>query len=209
MYSVNRNYSRNKYRGFTLAETIVTTALFGLIMIAVTTAIHNIYRYNAYTFAQAYQVQNARIGLQSLVRDIREMTFADDGSFPLVIMESDKIGFYSDIDRDDSVEYVEYELIDPTIVTKSVFNATGSPPTYNTSAADDVYTLSRYVQNVVQSLPVFKYYDSNGTELVSSDDILDVRYVEVEIIVNIDPIRDPGQYQLRSSAALRNVKDNL
>lgn len=201
------NKKKNK-AGFTLVETIVVLALYTIIMLAVTTGIHNMYRYNAYTFAQAYQVQNARIGMQSLIRDIREMTYADDGSFPLVTMEDNKIAFYSDIDRDDSVEYVEYELTD-TILTKSVFNATGSPPVYDTGSPDEFYTMSRYVQNLNQGTSTFSYYDNNGIGIASSTNLIDVRYIKAQIIVNIDPIRDPGEYMLRSSAALRNLKDNL
>jgi hypothetical protein len=30
-----------------------------------------------------------------------------------------------------------------------------------------------------------------------------------KIIVNIDPVRDPGEFMLKSSAALRNLKPNL
>lgn len=187
----------------------MVVALYSLMMIVVTTGIHNMYQYNSYTFAQAYQVQNARLGMQSLVRDMREMAFADDGSFPLVIMEPNMIGFYSDIDRDNSVEYVEYELIASTTITKSVFNATGSPPVYDTDNPDEVYTLSRYVQNLNQATSTFFYYGNSGNVISSSTDLIDVRYIEAQIIVNIDPIKDPGQFMLRSSAALRNLKDNL
>jgi hypothetical protein len=65
------------------------------------------------------------------------------------------------------------------------------------------------VQNGLQATSTFFYYDVNGTAVTNSSNITDVRYVEAQIIVNIDPIRDPGQFMLRSSAALRNVKENL
>jgi len=192
-----------------LVELMVTVSLFTILMLVITNSISAMYTYNAYTFAQAYQVQNARNGMQALIRDVREMTFADDGTFPLAVMEPYKIGFYSDIDRDDSVEYVEYELIADTILTKQVYNATGTPISYNLSIPDESYTLSEYVQNFTQGSSTFKYYDTNGSELTSATDITDVRYVRAEIIVNIDPVRDPGEFMLRSSAALRNVKENI
>lgn len=203
---------KNKYlshTGFTLVESVMVVALFALMMLVIANSIAAMYRYNAYTIAQAYQVRNARQGIQSLVRDIREMTFADNGSFPLVEMEDHLISFYSDIDRDDSVEYVEYELIASTTLYKRIYNAIGTPPTYNMSTPDETYILSEYVQNIIQGTSTFAYYDSTGTEIVSAASLVDVRYVEAKLIINIDPIRDPGQYMLRSSAALRNVKDNL
>ena len=196
-------------KGMTLVEMLVVVALFTILMLVVTNSIAAMYKYNAYTFAQAYQVQNARNGMQSLIRDVREMTFADNGTFPLAIMEPYKIGFYSDIDRDDSVEYVEYELIAATTLTKQIYNATGSPVQYDLSASDETYQLSEYVQNFTQGSSTFRYYDNAGTEVTNSNNITDVRYVTAEIIVNIDPVRDPGEFMLRSSAALRNVNENI
>ena len=193
----------------TLAEMLVSVALFTLLTLVITNGIQQMYNYNAYTFSQAYQVENARGGMQALIRDVREMTFADNGTFPLAVMEDHRIGFYSDIDRDDSVEYVEFLYSASTTIAKNVYNATGSPPTYDTSTPDQTFTLSRYVQNDLQATSTFFYYDGSGVAVTDPNIITDVRYIEAQIIVNIDPIKDPGQFMLRSSAALRNVKENL
>jgi hypothetical protein len=142
-----------------------------------------------------------------MVRDIREMTFADDGSFPIARMEANRIGFYSDIDRDNSVEYVEYELATTTL-SKRIYGATGNPPVYGTTP-ESTHILSEYVQNLVQATSTFYYYDSEGNPVTVSSDITDIVYIAAQIIVNIDPIRDPGEFMLKSSAALRNLKENI
>lgn len=191
-------------QGFTLVETIVVIALFSILMIAVSESIASFYRLNAYTIAQAYQVDTARMGVEQLVRDLREMTFADDGTFPLVSMGTTSIAFFSDIDRDNSVEYVTYSLQGTTLM-KRVYNATGSPPTYGTTTPQETLTLSEHVQNTIQTTPIFVYYDAEGSLATATSTVTDIRYVGVSIIVNIDPVRDPGQYMLRSSAALRNL----
>jgi Tfp pilus assembly protein PilE len=193
----------------TLVEAMVALALFTLLMLVVTNGIQQMYVYNAYTFAQAYQVQNARLGMQAFIRDVREMTFADDGTFPLAVMQENEIGFYSDIDRDDSVEYVIFTYAASTTIAKEIYNATGSPPVYDLSAPDETIILSRYVQNNLQATSTFYYYDETGAPVTDPNNITDVRYVESQIIVNIDPVRDPGQFMLRSSAALRNVQENI
>ena len=196
--------------GFTLTETVVVVALFTIIMLAIMESIASFYRLNAYTIAQAYQVDNARRGTEQLVRDLREMTYADNGTFPLTLMEGYRVGFYSDIDRDNSVEYIEYTLASSTASTtlyKKVYNATGTPLTYSTTSPESTTTLSEYVQNELQNIPIFVYYDMNGNPATATTTVTDIRYVEVSVIVNIDPIRDPGQYMLRSSAALRNLKN--
>jgi len=192
-------------QGFTLVETIIVIALTTLISGALLSGIASFYRFNGYVVAQAYQVSHVRVALEQMIRDLREMTYADDGTFPLVTMEDTAIGFFSDIDRDNSVEYVEYSLSTTTLERK-IYNATGSPPVYSTSSPETTVTLSEYVQNSLQATPVFVYFDENGNPATPTTTITDIRYVEVSVIVNIDPVRDPGEFMLRSSASLRNLK---
>ncbi len=192
-------------KGFTLIEMIVVIALYTVIMFVVMNSIASFYQFNGYAIAQSYQITDARQGVDLMVRDLREMTYADDGTFPLVIMEDNRVGFYSDIDRDDSVEYVEYQLASTTL-TKRIFNATGTPPIYSTTTPDTIVTLSEYVQNGLQADSVFVYFDESGNEATATSTITDIRYIRVSVIVNIDPIRDPGEFLLRSSASLRNLK---
>lgn len=200
-------HTRNSSAGLSLVEMVVVVSLFALLMLAVMSAVAWFYRFNAYSIAQAYQVEHGRRGIEALVRDIREMTFADDGTFPLGLMEDNRIGFYSDIDRDNSVEYVEYELLG-TVLEKRVYDATGNPPVYD-GTPEETYIISEYVQNNVQATTTFAYFDRNGNPATATTTVTDIKYVEAKLIVNIDPIRDPGEYLLRSSAALRNLKDNL
>lgn len=193
-------------KGFTFVEMIVVIGISTIVMFAIMQSIATFYRFNAYSFAQSYQVQTARRGMDILVRDIREMTFADDGTFPLAITEDNKIGFFSDVDRDHSVEYIEYELATTTL-EKRIYGAIGNPPVYS-STPEETHILSIYVQNLLQAVPTFTYYDSSGTAATASTSATDIVYVEAQIIVNIDPVRDPGEFSLRSSAALRNLKEN-
>ena len=181
-------------------------ALFTILSLVLAESIASFYRLNAYTLEQAYQVDHARNGIKQLVQDLREMTFADNGTFPLTVMEETRVGFFSDIDRDDSVEYVEYELVGTTL-EKRIFNATGTSPTYDLSEPETVHIISEYVQNGLQNTPIFVYYDTSGAEASVSTTVTDIVYIGISIIVNIDPIRNPGEYMLRSSASFRNLKN--
>ncbi len=192
----------------TLVEVVVTVSIFSLLMLAVMEGFTYIYRVNAYTIAQAYQVDYARKGVQALVRDVREMTYADNGAFPLVVMDPHRIGFYSDVDQDSSVEYVEYTYqTASTTLIKNVYNATGTPLTYNLAMPDETYTLSEYVQNYAQSTSTFLYFDSIGATVTSTSQITDVRYLRAQAIVNVDPVRDPGEFMIRQSASIRNLSN--
>ncbi len=202
------NFKIKHNNGMTLVELIVAISLFAILSLAVSGSIASFYKYNAYSISQSYQISNARRGVDALVRDIREMTYADDGAFPLSIMEDNKIGFFSDIDKDDSVEYVEYELATTTL-EKRVYDATGTPPVYNIGIPDEIFILSEYVQNINQSTTTFEYYDGSGLIATPSSTVTDIKYIKVKAIINIDPIRSPSAFMLRSSAAPRNLKDNL
>lgn len=196
----------NQRQGMTLVEVVVVVALFTLLMLVITDVTDALYRNNAYTIAQSTEIDSARRGIQIAVRDIREMTYADNGAFPLVVMDPDRIGFYSDTDQDQSVEYIEYVYTAAsTTLTKNIYNATGTPRTYNLTTPDQTVTLSTYVQNALNSTSTFYYYDASGAAITNPSDLVEVRYIHTQIIVNVDPIRDPGEFLITGSSALRNL----
>jgi hypothetical protein len=195
--------------GMTLVEVVVVCGISTVLMLAIMSMVAFLYQTNAYTMAQAQEVDTARRGMTAWTGDAREMVFSANGTFPVARMGSTTMGFYSDIDSDNMVEYVEYRLATTTLY-KFVYSPVGSPPTYPTTTPEAVFTLSEFVQNASQNIPIFQYYNRNGTLLSSTSSLLtDVRYIRAQIIVNIDPIRSPGEFMLRSSVAPRNLKDNL
>lgn len=195
--------------GMTLVEVLVVLAIYVVLMGSITTMVAFIYRTNAYTMAQAEEVATARRGINTWTQDTREMVYGADGSFPVAKMGSTTLGFYSDVDRDMLVEYVEYRIATTTLY-KYVYNPVGSPPTYPNTTPDQLFILSEFVQNIGQAVPVFQYFDKNGALLNSTSSLLtDVRYIKAQLIVNIDPVRSPGEFMLKSSISPRNLKDNL
>ena len=59
-----------KARGFTLVETLAVISMFTILSFVLINTIVLFYRSNAYTLAQTAEVDSARRGMQSLVRDI-------------------------------------------------------------------------------------------------------------------------------------------
>lgn len=193
----------------TLVEAVVAVTIFTLLMLVITASVSNLYRYNAYALAQSHQLDLARRGVEVLTRDLREMIFADNGAFPLVRMEPHVVGFYSDVNGDDRVEYVEYELEATTTLEKRIYAATGGNPAYNLSTPSEVHIVSDYVQNLLQGTSTFIYYMNDGQVTTSPSNIANVRFIGAQLIVNVDAERNPGEYMLRTGATLRNLKDNL
>jgi type II secretory pathway pseudopilin PulG len=200
---------KNISNGFTLVETLVVAGLFTLLSLVIGLSIVNLYQSNSYTIAQSYEVDHARQGLQAWLSDAREMVYADDGTFPIAVTAPHRFGFYSDIDKDMATEYTLFELATTTLF-KYTYEATGTPPVYNLVTPTKTEILSEYVQNQLQATSTFKYYDTDGNQITATSSLLtDIRYIEMQVVVNIDPLRSPGEFLLRGGVAPRNLKDNL
>lgn len=195
--------------GFTLVEMIMVVSISTILMFVITGSILSLYKNHGYTYAQSNEVDAARRSISDWIRDAREMTPAANGAFPIVTVLPHRFGFYSDIDRDFGVEYIEYVVVG-TELYKYTYNPIGYPATYNTAVPDETELLSEFVQNLNQGVVTFNYYNNAGVLLASPAAMIsDIRYIEMQVIVNIDPLREPGEFMLKGSAAPRNLKDNL
>ena len=52
---------------------------------------------------------------------------------------------------------------------------------------------------------MFTYYDEEGAQVTDYADIAAVRFVTVNIVVDVDTGKLPDPFYIRSSAALRNL----
>jgi len=80
----------------------LTTALFSIIPA--------IYRVDSYVWHQAYATNEARRGVKTIIREIREAITAEDGSYVILSARDNEFIFFSDIDKDDDIERVRYFL---------------------------------------------------------------------------------------------------
>lgn len=326
-------------RSFTLIETIITIFIFSLLIGVITTSVIILYKSKSYTFQQSVAISEARKGIESMVKEIREATTAEDGSFAIEKAEDYKIVFYSDIDKDKEIEKIRYFLVstggqvkkltkecvsftrggkcsvsfsnfaqgiiglaevklsvegdldkenetvdiyadgkflgtlctgkkcgqcvgfyqdltsfyvtdlaednsleilasasssvDPicdweqknhsfklkvelnweekgtekAILKKGIINPTGFPPQYPEDS-EEILTISENIMNEIRREPIFRYYDSEGNLLSSPINLEKVSYVELKLIVNVDPNRPPQDYILQSKVQIRNLKLN-
>lgn len=196
--------------GFTLVEALVVVALNTALLLVITSTVTQLYKNYGYTFEQSNEIEVARKGLGTWVRDAREMTSGANGAFAIVRAGTSTMGFFGDIDRDSNIEYVEYSLGTSTTIRKYTYNPTGYPATYSTTSPSSIEILSEYVQNGRQNIVMFQYYNSSGVLIASPQaSISDITYITMNLIVNIDPVRSPGEFMLQGSAAPRNLKTNL
>jgi hypothetical protein len=138
-----------------------------------------------------------------MVRTIREAAFASDGAYPIVSLDDNEFSFYADTDSDAFIEKVRYFLNGNSIV-EGVVDPSGDPPVYTGSEVTD--DISDYVRNTEESLVMFTYYDAAGAQIIDYTDVAAVRFVTVNIIVDVDENNLPEPFHIRSSAAIRNLQ---
>jgi len=97
-------------RGFTFIETIVVITIFTLLIGAIFGFIIILYRTQSYAWEQSVAIDEARRGIEIMVKEIREARSGDDGSYPIEKAGDKEFIFYSDIDNDETTEKVRYFL---------------------------------------------------------------------------------------------------
>ncbi len=191
-------------RGFTLIETLVTILVFTIIMGALTGLIVRAYRTQSYSFQQSQAIEEARRGVEIMVKEIREARTAEDGSYVIYDAKDDELCFFSDIDKDLTIEKIRYFFEDNNF-KKGVIEPviTDGIAVYSTSTDDEIVSiLSLYVRN---GPAIFRYFDADGEELPSPARRRDTRVMRVFLIINVDPNKDPYNFELESDVEIRNL----
>jgi prepilin-type N-terminal cleavage/methylation domain-containing protein len=104
---MNKEKDKNNF-GYTLPEVLVVIAIFAMAMIGLSALVISGYRAQNYTFQQATAINEARRGIETMIKEIREAQTGADGSYLIEKADDNEFIFYSDIDVDGDVERVRY-----------------------------------------------------------------------------------------------------
>ena len=204
LYVIPNTSYVNPQRGFTIIESIVLVFVFVMIVGAIVVSLSYTYRGQRFAFEQADATRSARTGMERMVQNLREASSADNGAYPIISMGTSSIEFYSDYDNDSKIERLHY-FLDGTDIKRGIVESAGDPPTYATST-EVVSTVSQYVRNEDLGVPLFTLYDKDGALMSDYNEIDELAFVILRVVVNLHPERAPDDYELRTSAALRNVE---
>ncbi len=202
-----KNQGLNVSRGFTLVETVMVIAISVLILGSFVASISLFYRSNTYALEQAFAVNSARKGIENMMKDIRKVSYSDEGSYPVISMTTSSFSFYSNVDTDAYIEKVRY-FIDGTDLKKGVVNSSGTPLSYN-DANEIISVISDNVRNNTQSVALFSYYNASGTPVTNTASTTDIIFVTADIVVNVNPLDIVNDFRLRSSATMRNIREAI
>ncbi len=198
-------------KGFTLIEVLITIVILTVLGGGILTLIYITSRGRLVTFRNLLDVDQANAQVSLMVRELRNIRYADNASYPLELANDQEIIFYSDIDYDGQSERVRYTLSGNTLY-KGVIEPTGFPPTYPISN-EKVKVLSENVRNA--TTPVFYYYngdwpaDTQNNPLPQPVRLSDTKLIKVLLILNTQENDPETNFTLESYVQLRMLKDNL
>lgn len=181
---------------------LVVVAITGLVGVGVLSMIAYFYRSNAFLLEATTATDSASRGLNESLAALREASYGEDGSYPILAAATSSVTFFGDLDVDNSVERVRLYVSGGTLY-RGVTDATGNPPSY-TGQPEATATIATWVKNAT-STPVFTYYDEAGAQLTGTIDIASVRSVRTRLDVDINPYRAPNILILEGAATLRNL----
>lgn len=198
--------SLKQNQGFTLIETLFSTAIFVIIVGVMSIFFKNTWIYNAYLGSSLTSINSGRAALKTMVAEIRTASSGSDGAYAISAANATSFTFYSDIYNNGLKERIRY-FLNGNKLQKGVTIPTGSPLAYTGSE-----TITTLISNVT-STSIFNYYDKNydGTTAALSlpVDVSNIRLVKITVTIDDNPNRAPGTITISSQVTLRNIKDNL
>lgn len=197
-----------RQRGLTVIEVIVVVGLSGILMTALLRFLVAGHPLSKITYLQISSTEDARLQLRRLARTIREARVADTGAYPLAEAQPQRIVFFANVDGDVLTERVRYELVG-TDLMRGIIKPTGDPLTYNTGQ-EQTSIVAKSIRNV--AIPLFTYYSGDYPALqtpLTPTDVTEVKYIQVHLLVDVNPNQDPPPVDVVSQVQMRNLKTNI
>ena len=198
----------NDNNGFTLIELIIAIAVLVIMAVAISAFFINLYKEQGSDIARIKRIDVASRTIETMSSEIRKMNRAENGVFPLEIVQEQTLVFYSDVDNDGLTERIEYSLdeSDETILERKL---TEPGDSLDYSGEEIITTVVDGIRNGTELL--FRYYDENytGSEDSLTEPINVTSVKMIEIILDINPSEKYLSSPLRVETKVhpRNLKD--
>jgi type II secretory pathway pseudopilin PulG len=153
--------------GTSVVEMVIVTAILGLVMAVVIGAFVAVQRNVANQDIRLENLDEGRVMMATLSKDIRTATILTGGSSPFVTADGNRVKFYANLDTTGAPNLIEI-YVDPTNPTAPVLierltlpnQPLTDPPTYPPTPTK-IRFVGRYVTNGAGAW-LFAYYDVNG-----------------------------------------------
>jgi prepilin-type N-terminal cleavage/methylation domain-containing protein len=197
-------------KGMTLVEMIIAIAILLIGMEGFALLFLRSWQSNAFILEEGLASAAASRAVSRVVGELRRVRQADNGDFAVEAGDDYDLTVYIDIDNDNESERVHYYLDDANDEFKRGVtepNHGSYPPTYP-SGDQATTTLVEYAVNTAAQ-PLFTYYTKDypttPTPLTTPIVVGDTHLIQIQLWVNIDPIKAPNNINIQSFVELRNL----
>lgn len=201
--------------GYTLIEVIVMVGVLSLILLAIYAFLSNLLGFSRkFTSAMSTQQQINTV-LKEFVREARTMSISEGGAYPIQEASSTSFTFFSDYDKDGTVERIRYFYSTTTTsIMKGIIEPVGG--VYN-SANESISQRISNVTTAATTTAVFTYFNSSydgvgtTTALATPVNIPSIRHIKVQFFVMLKGFNQQSTSTTIFSTQVtpRNLKDNL
>lgn len=192
-------------------ETIVTTFIFGILMIGTTTLLRGIFVNSRGETLSMDNVSRVRQIANVFVKEVRNSTYGVDGAYPINQADDTQTVFFSTAPQNNgTVSRIRY-YVSNGILYKGITDPSGSPLKYNL-VNEKITTLLTNLS--LGSNPLFYYYDGNydGTTspLTEPVNLTQIKFIEIDITVLKQLVQgSTNTFNITAGAVFRNLKNNL
>ena len=198
--------------GFSLIEVVVAMGIAAIVFLMVGVLGNQFSIVSNFVNQKLQNEGRAQSALQTMVREIRSAGPSAIGGFAIESATPSSFIFFSDIDGDGLVERVRYFLSTSTAATstisKGIVKPAGNPLAYVTSTE----AMSPIITDSVSTSTIFSYFDANytGTEnsLPSPIDPSKIRIIKIEVMVDVNPGKNPSPTYFTNSVMIRSLRSN-
>ncbi|MEI7709281.1 MAG: prepilin-type N-terminal cleavage/methylation domain-containing protein [bacterium] len=205
------NNNHSKIAGFTLVETLVTIAIFGIIMAGTSLMLKDIFVISKQEFSALDNIDQARRISNMFVNELRNSDYGINGSYPINKASDTELIFFSTAPKGNgTVSRVRYYIAGNTLY-KGVIDPSGNPLGYN--VGNEVVT-TLLTRMSLGASPLFYYYDGNYNGVTSAltqpVNVNQVKFIKLNLIVLNDTVKNgTATFTVNAGATIRNLKNNL
>lgn len=192
--------------GFSTFEIIIAIGLSAIIVLAVGKFSDAITSMGVLINNELRADQDLELSFRVIRTELRSMGPSEAGAYPLEVVSTSTIIFYSDIDSDGLTEKVKYKFGTSTF-EKGVIEPTINPVTYPTSTENIILV----APSIISASSSFLYYGEGytGSEapLSSPIQISSVRIIGVRLVAEVSTSTAPRPIGLEDIITIRNLRN--
>ncbi len=200
--------------GFSLVEILIVVSITVILLLVLSLFQRNLFFLRSVLQGQFDDQFNARKLVGGIIAEIRTISPAESGAYPIETASDSTLSFFTDLDSDGTKERIRYTLEGSDLVRGVTLPVGDNPPVYlDTNEATTTFMTSVVNLSLEPVEPLFEYFDETyaGTSspISSPVPVSDVRLIKVKVFLDSQPNRDPEPLEVESQSTIRNLRGSI